>query len=327
MLRSYRSKRLALITFVYWFLLLYIVAALAWWYIELWQMNEAMFVNAKEMLSPSSHSYANDLAGLLKERSRKNGQFLGEGITFLGVMILAAVFVYRSVRHQIKLSAQQNNFMMAVTHELKTPISVTKLNLETLRKHKLDPEQTGKIISNTLQETNRLNDLCNNILLSSQLEAGAFQLFNEEINLSALLEEMVSEFRERFPKRAIEIRPEANPVISGDKLLLRLAFNNLLENALKYSPATEPIVISIGTSSTLYTVSFSDHGAGIPDTEKKKVFEKFYRIGDEITRHTKGTGLGLFLTKKIITDHKGTIRLQNNTPTGSVFLIELPKTM
>jgi two-component system sensor histidine kinase CiaH len=327
MLRSYRSKRLALITFVYWFLLLYIVAALAWWYIELWQMNEAMFITRKEMLSPSSPSYENDLAGLLKERSRKNGQFLGEGITFLGVMILAAIFVYRSVRHQIKLSAQQNNFMMAVTHELKTPISVTKLNLETLRKHKLDAEQTGKIINNTLQETNRLNDLCNNILLSSQLEAGAFQLFNEEINLSAVLEEMVAEFRERFPKRQIQFRPEANPVISGDKLLLRLAFNNLLENALKYSPATEPITITISATTSMYIISFSDHGAGIPDTEKKKVFEKFYRIGDEITRHTKGTGLGLFLTKKIINDHNGTIRLQNNTPTGSVFLIELPKTM
>ena len=327
MLRSYRSRKLALTTFVYWFLLLYIVAALAWWYIELWQMNEAMFMTRKNLLLPASPSYANDLAELLKERARKNGQFLGEGITFLGVMILAAVFVYRSVTHQIKLSAQQNNFMMAVTHELKTPISVTKLNLETLRKHKLDPEQTGKIITNTLQETNRLNDLCNNILLSSQLEAGAFQLYNEEIKMGSLLEEMVAEFRERFPKRDIRIDSSLNPAISGDKLLLRLAFNNLLENALKYSPATEPIIISLKETEATYQVSFSDRGAGIPDAEKKKVFEKFYRIGDEITRHTKGTGLGLFLTKKIISDHNGSIRLQNNTPTGSVFLIELPKIM
>ncbi len=325
MLRSYRSKRLRLITFVYWFLLLYIVAALAWWYIELWQMNLAMFNTRKEMLSTASPSFANDLDNLLKERSRKNGQFLSEGITFLGVMILAAIFVYRSVTHQIKLSAQQNNFMMAVTHELKTPISVTKLNLETLKKHKLDAVQTGKIISNTLQETNRLNDLCNNILLSSQLEAGAFQLYNEEIKMDTLLEEMVFEFRERFPKRTIQINLDGSPVITGDKLLLRLAFNNLLENALKYSPAVEPIIVSCNNSSTSLHVSISDHGAGIPDTEKKKVFEKFYRIGDEITRHTKGTGLGLFLTKKIINDHKGSIRLQNNTPTGSVFLVELPK--
>ena len=327
MLRSYRSKRLAIITLVYWFLLLYIVAALAWWYIELWMMNEAMFNLKKEMLSPGSSSYTNDLESLQKERSRKDGQFLWEGITFLAVMILAAIFVYRSLTYQIRVSAQQNNFMMAVTHELKTPIAVTKLNLETLRKYKLDAVQTAKIISNTLQETNRLNDLCDNILVSSQLEAGGFQFDKEEIKLGTMLREMVIEFSERFPKRVINFDYTADPHVVGDKLLLRLAFNNLLENALKYSPVSEPIKVSIEEKPASLLIAFSDHGAGIPEPEKKKVFEKFYRIGDEITRQTKGTGLGLYLTKKIIHDHKGSVEVQKNIPTGSVFFIELPKSL
>ena len=138
---------------------------------------------------------------------------------------------------------------------------------------------------------------------------------------------MVTEFSERFPKRVINFDYTADPHVVGDKLLLRLAFNNLLENALKYSPVSEPIKVSIEEKPASLLIAFSDQGAGIPEPEKKKVFEKFYRIGDEITRQTKGTGLGLYLTKKIIHDHKGSVEVQKNIPTGSVFFIELPKSL
>lgn len=324
MLGIYKKKRLAVTTVVYWFLLCYIVAALAWWYIELWKLNEVNFSIKKEMLDQSSTGYQGQLKNLLKQRSRKIAQFASEGVTFLAVTIVAAIFVYRSVKKQILLNAQQQNFMMAVTHELKTPIAVTKLNLETLRRHRLDTAQVDNIINKTLEETNRLNDLCNNILLSSQLEAGSFQLTNEKLSLNEIINESAEEFARRFQKRDIRKLINEQLFVSGDRLMLRLAINNLLENALKYSQPAAVVEIRLYGNKSNCVIEVADSGNGIPDAEKMKIFDKFYRIGNENTRNTKGTGLGLYLTRKIIEDHGGRIHVRDNQPSGVVFVIEIP---
>ena len=107
---------------------------------------------------------------LLDEHKRNKTKYLGEGSIFFLLILVGAAFVYRSVRRQFKMQQQQQNFMMAVTHELKTPISVARLNLETLLKYTLDPEKQKKLIRMTLEETARLNFLTNNILIASQLE-------------------------------------------------------------------------------------------------------------------------------------------------------------
>src|SRR5690606_10624220 len=99
-------------------------------------------------------------------------QYIGEGVIFFLLIAAAAMFIYRAVSRQFKQSREQQAFMMAITHELKTPVAVAQLNLETLQKHRLEPAQQLKLIGNTLQETSRLNALCNNLLLSSQMEAG-----------------------------------------------------------------------------------------------------------------------------------------------------------
>jgi signal transduction histidine kinase len=107
--------------------------------------------------------------------------------------------------------------------------------------------------------------------------------------------------------------------------LLRLALNNLVENALKYSPADKSIQVTLTADQKFIRISVKDEGTGIASAEKKKIFEKFYRIGDENTRRAKGTGLGLYLTSKIIEDHKGVVFVEDNTPSGSTFVIQLPK--
>ena len=114
---------------------------------------------------------------------------------------------------------------------------------------------------------------------------------------------------------------------TGEEFLIRLVLNNLLENAVKYTPKETPIVVSIENENPKKTVvlKVADFGKGIPDKEKQKVFQKFYRIGDEMKRMTKGTGLGLFLSNKIIKDHHGSMFVENNMPTGSVFIVRLPK--
>ncbi|MEO6453009.1 MAG: ATP-binding protein [Ginsengibacter sp.] len=263
------------------------------------------------------------LRNIASEKQRKTIQYLSEGITFFLLIVTGAVFVFRVVRRELKHSQQQQNFMMAITHELKTPIAVTKLNLETLQKHKLSQEQQQRLITNTLQEANRLNDLCNNLLLATQLEAGGYQLTNENINLTTLVQECSNEYTIRFPQRIIDTDIEHDIYFTGDRVLLQIAINNLLDNAIKYSPKTSKVWIELKNVNNKIVLSVKDNGKGIADEEKQKVFNKFYRVGNQHTKGAKGTGLGLYLTKKIVREHRGDIIVANNQPQGSNFEISL----
>jgi signal transduction histidine kinase len=319
-------KRLRRTTFIYWMLLFYIIAALAWWFITLEKQNKQISqlqyksVNIdKDSLSVTQ--LGNKIFTIDKETKRNTGKYISEGITFLLLILIGAVFVYRSVRRQFKLQQQQQNFMMAVTHELKTPISVAKLNLETLQKYKLDPEKQKKLIRTTLDETARLNFLTNNILATSQLEAGGNNSSKEELDLSTLLKDCLQDFRNRFPDRKINEEVEADADVKGDALLLQMLINNLLENAIKYSPKENPVTAILKKNKSGIELQVKDEGPGIEDNEKKKVFTKFYRIGNEATRKTQGTGLGLYLCRKIVQSHNGDISVTNNEPHGSNFIV------
>ncbi|MBX2931575.1 MAG: two-component sensor histidine kinase [Chitinophagaceae bacterium] len=313
-------KKLVFITFAYWFLLLYIIAALLFWFIELNKHVKNTAVEQIALLDKTSSTYQQKLHKIEDTLSRKKTQFIGEGITFFAVIMVGAVFVYRATKKQIKLSTQQQNFMMAITHELKTPIAITKLNLETLQKRKLAEEKQHKLISNTLHEANRLNSLCNNILLTAQLEGGVYDSTKQEINFSELIEDCIEDFATRFPQRKTEADIQQQIHINGEPLLLQILVNNLIENALKYSPKDSFIKIKLIQQNYYITLSVADKGFGISNTERKKVFQKFYRSGNEITRTTKGTGLGLYLCSKIMESHNGNISMTNNTPQGSIFV-------
>ena len=322
---SKKIYRFSVITFVYWFLLIYIIAALAWWYIALEKQNHAMTDYKLRILSNRNRISNEELAAINDEYKRKHTQYIGEGLTFLFITLVGAIFVYRSVRRQVKFSQQQQNFMMAVTHELKTPIAVTKLSLETLQLRKLDEAKQQKLITQALQETNRLNTLTNNILLAAQIDSGNLNSEREEINLSVLTDGCVQDFKQRFPHRVIQSSIEPNQYITGDTLLMQIAVNNLIENALKYSNEESVVNIDLTDEGERINLEISDEGMGISDDEKKRVFDKFYRIGNENTRKTKGTGLGLYITKKIIEDHGFEINITDNTPCGTIFGINFYK--
>jgi signal transduction histidine kinase len=247
---------------------------------------------------------------------------VGEGLTFLALIVTGAGFVYRSIRKQIEVSSLQQNFMMAITHELKTPIATTRLSLETLLRRKLDDVQQQKLLLSALSETNRLNILTNNILLASQMEEKTFQRENEQLNLADIVETAVSDYKNRFPQRKIEASADKDLYIDGDELLMQIALSNLIDNALKYAPKESPVYIDLMEDEDYIQIKVSDEGPGIADEEKRKIFQKFYRSGSENTRKAKGTGLGLYLTKKIIEQHNGEIFVMNNTPSGSIFVIQ-----
>jgi two-component system sensor histidine kinase CiaH len=322
----FKRKRIRTIFIVYWLLLAYIITALIYWFIVLNQQNKRV-IAFKLKLYKTNPVNEKQLQSIKNERQRKTIQYLSEGITFFLLIVTGAVFVFRIVRREFKHSQQQHNFMMAITHELKTPIAVTKLNLETLQKHKLSQEQQQRLITNTLQEANRLNDLCNNMLLASQLEAGGYQVTNETIDLSALVQDCANEFAIRFPQRIIHTDIQPGVYFTGDNLLLQIAINNLLDNAIKYSPRESTVWVELKNERNKIYLSVKDNGKGIADEEKQKVFDKFYRIGNQHTKGAKGTGLGLFLTKKIVQQHNGHIRVTNNQPQGSNFAISFIRSL
>jgi signal transduction histidine kinase len=253
--------------------------------------------------------------------TRNTFKYIAEGVTFLILILIGAFFVYRAVRRQFRLQLQQQNFMMAITHELKTPISVAKLNLETLQRYQLDEEKQKKLIRMTLQETSRLDTLINNILVSSQLEGGGYTSSKEELDFSSLFKDCLREAKNRYPERlfAEDIKPEIE--IAGDPLLLQLMISNLVENAVKYSPKEKPITCKLNKAGDTVILNITDEGIGIKDDEKTKIFEKFYRTGNESTRKTQGTGLGLYLCRKIAEDHNADILVTNNIPAGTNFAI------
>ncbi|MBA2249926.1 MAG: GHKL domain-containing protein [Chitinophagaceae bacterium] len=320
-----RVKRLNTLFIIYWFLLTYIVAALIWWFIALNQQNEVMTNFKLNALNPVQKDFEKNKNNILKEKKRKTAQYIGEGGTFLLLILAGAVFVFRAARNQFLQSQQHQNFMMAITHELKTPIAVTKINLETLQKYKLEEVQEQRLITNSLQEANRLNDLCNNILLTSQIDAAGYVITNENINASKMVNLCVQDFINRFPNRNIKTHLQNNLFINGDKLLLHMALNNLLDNAIKYSDKESAILVTLSKNHKI-KITIADEGRGIPEQEKKKIFNKYYRVGNEHTKGAKGTGLGLYLTKKIIQQHKGDITVTNNMPRGSIFEISIKAT-
>ncbi len=312
-------------TIAYTFLFFYVIAAIVFWGYSLNRQGKIISNLEKEkILILSKHDTSIQLQQELEKieatKERRISQYWGEGATFIIIIIIAAGVVYMSYYRQRRLAKLQHNFMLSVTHELKTPLAGIKLNLQTLEKRKLDEATQTKLVGYSIVETNRLNDLCNNILIATQLEKMKEVIYTDDVSLNQILNEVVEEKKRSHHHVNIQLNQLLNDkIIHGDLTLWKLVFSNLIENAIKYSPKDEAIDIDMKNENNQIAISIKDSGAGIPDKEKKKIFEKFYRIGNENTRTSKGTGLGLYIVKKIIHLYKCQIVVKNNNPRGTIF--------
>ncbi|WP_158642541.1 sensor histidine kinase [Chitinophaga japonensis] len=319
------------VSIIYFFVLAYTILALVWWGVLLFLQSDQIYnferQNLDLRIDRATHpaEYRQELQRIERDERMRTFKFFGEGGTFLGIILLGAFFVYRAVRKHMKLTQQQQNFMMAVTHELKSPIAAVKLNLETIRKHRLEVEKQQKLVENTIKETNRLDQLCNNILLASQLETQRYRLFREPLDLSALLESGVKEIQGRLPNHTVTTDIMPHVWVEGDKFMLQMALSNLVENAAKYAPRQTTIHVRLYEAGQQLKWQVTDEGPGIPPEERERVFLKFYRIGNENTRKAKGSGLGLFLTRKIMEQHGASILVKDHVPAGACFEISWPQ--
>jgi signal transduction histidine kinase len=319
--KGIKVNNLKLVSLIYWVFLTYMIAAFIWWYVSLEKQNNEIAAIKFQSIQINDPSLKAKTHAIQDFQLRKTKQFIGEGLTILVLFLLGAIYVYRSLKKQLRYADQQQNFMMAVTHELKTPIAISHLNIETLLKRDLDSSQQLKLLEATLKETKRLDSLSTNILLTAQLDMGQYEANKQLVNVSELLRQNVKSFQERYPSRICNTMVEDAMEIQGEPLLIQLLINNLIDNANKYAPVTEPIYIHLQSHQNMIQLIVKDQGPGIAAMDKNKVFEKFYRVGAETTRTTKGSGLGLYLCKRITEFHNATIQLTTNTPTGSIFTV------
>lgn len=315
--KKFSKKRVAYIYYFYWLMLAYIIAALTFWFISLRSQSMEIINLKHELLSKNDTEYVQKIAVLQKEKKAKTVQYVGEGLTFLVLITAGAIFVFRMLRKQLNLSRQQHDFVMAVTHELKTPIAVTKLNLETILKRSLSDEQQKRLLKNTLVESERLNALCNNMLLLNDTVATPNES-QERFLLNDLLVECIEEQNNRLYQRKILLHIDDDIYITTDKTLLKLAVNNLLDNAQKYSPKETPITVNSFTKDRTIFIEVVDQGKGVKKEEEKNIFRKYYRSEDN---KAKGTGLGLYVTRRIIKQNGGKLKYRPNIPSGSIFSI------
>jgi len=244
----------------------------------------------------------------------------GEGIVFIGILFSGIFQIRKTFKREEELSKQQQNFLLSVTHELKSPIASAKLQLQTLQKHELSREKQREILANAIADTDRLNTLVENILLAAKIENSIDWLHRENDNLSEFITDRMKQAIASFSyKQNIVLNIEAGINMNFDRTTFSSIILNLFENAAKYSPADSTITVSLKKQNHKIMLSVADQGAGIPDNEKVNIFRKFYRVGNEETRKTKGTGLGLYIVNYLVKQHDGIISVKNNTPEGSVF--------
>lgn len=313
----------------------YMLIAFAWWSVLLYTKNKDAFYSKVELMrvlmaaegkvkNNTEFLQTAEYLDLQKKYKRQEWMILGEAIVFIISLVIGVWLINRGYNKEIVVANQQRNFLLSITHELKSPLSSIRLILETFQKRELKPEIRNKFTNSALQETDRLTTLVNDLLLAAKIET-TYQPLNEPIPLTASVEDIVSKLKIKFPEASLIVNSEpANIFIEGDKLGITSTLINLIENALKYSPKPAKIDIHLKADDHKIIVDIADQGLGIKDKEKKKVFEKFYRVGSEDTRNTKGTGLGLFIVNEIIKAHDGNIIILDNSPKGSIFRIELP---
>jgi len=246
-----------------------------------------------------------------------------EGVVFMSLLIAGIYQVRKTFKKEELLSQQQKNFLLSVTHELKSPIASAKLQLQTVLKHELDREKQKEIIENAIKDTERLNNLVENILMAAKIDNKVYSVYKEDTDLSEYIAVVINDSIRSFRyKQKISLDIEPGIRLKIDKMSFHSIVLNLLENAVKYSPENSLIHIQLKKQNNQVKFLVSDEGRGIPDDEKKTIFNKFYRIGNEDTRNTKGTGLGLYIVNYLVEQHNGTLLVKNNTPKGTIFEVD-----
>lgn len=314
----------------------YMLVAFSWWSVLLYVKNRDAFQAKSEYLQlvmAAENAVQNrqdflqspEYKDLQAKYKRQEWMIFGEAAVFIISLVIGVYMINRGYNKEMVAAQQRRNFLLSITHELKSPIASIRLVLETLLKRQLKKEQIVHFGQNALKETDRLNDLVNNLLLAAKIET-AYQPHLEIIEINEFFKDLCARMQSKFPKAQIHFHSKLpDTYIRGDELALTSIGVNLIENGIKYNLENPIINIQLSTQAQKIILEFSDNGIGISEEEKKKIFQQFYRIGSEDTRKTKGTGLGLYIVAQMVKAFNGKISVLDNKPQGTLFRIEWPQ--
>ena len=220
----------------------------------------------------------------------------------------------------------RRDFVANVSHELKTPIGALLLLSEAVLGAKDDPEAVTKFATRMQIESKRLTDLVQEIINLSRLQDSDPLSVPSELNVQDLVSEAIDQSQVGADNRKIKISTGdiANGVVLGDRDQLIMAIQNLVENAVNYSPEGTQVTVSSIVKDGIITISITDQGIGIPENEKERIFERFYRVDPARSRESGGTGLGLSIVKHVATKHGGEVSVWSVEDVGSTFSLKLP---
>lgn len=255
-------------------------------------------------------------------------RWLAAGFVLLVAMALVASYVIvRAVGRELALARLQSDFVAAVSHEFRTPLTSLRQFTDMLREHPaLDDDRRRTAYDAQSRATDRLTKLVESLLDFGRMEAGARRYRFEPRDGTELVRRVVDDFapQARAAGHDIEFHSNVPARIDADDEALARAVWNLLDNAVKYSPKPSPIEVGVGNRDGQVFIAVRDHGLGIPPHEQTKVFSRFYRGEDAGTRGIKGTGIGLAMVDQIVKAHRGRIDVDSNPGQGSTFTIVLP---
>ncbi|MES2588014.1 MAG: HAMP domain-containing sensor histidine kinase [Bacteroidota bacterium] len=250
--------------------------------------------------------------------SKRIGMIVGEGLVFFMILIFGLWRILKSLKKEHELAKRQHNFLLSVTHELKTPLASTKLYLQTLLKRNFEAEKREELLQKALIENQRLEEIVDAILISARIENRTLEIHKEHVNLKEEIQKVVNQYGQKYHEKLISCELE-NITVNTDIFMFKTIVINLIENAIKYAGKEKTIEIKLFKKEEHIVLRLSDFGPGIPLEQREIIFQKFVRLENEETRSKKGTGLGLFIVKEFTNLLGGEIKYIDNVPNGAVF--------
>lgn len=293
------KKQTAVIFYV---LAFYVALQFAWWGYHLIELTQ-------------------EVAGTDNIVTHKVIMITGEGLVFFLILSLGLWRIRSAIKRDQQLTIRQSNFLLSVTHELKTPLASTKLYLQTLMKREFPVEKRNELLQKALLENQRLEEIVEAILTASRIENGTMVAHKEWISLNDLLTELATSYNNRLEKEWVTLELDEVIHIEADLFMTKTILINLVENALKYAGSDDKLTLFLYKENQNSKFGVKDLGPGISKEAQADIFKKFVRLENEETRSQKGTGLGLFIAAEFTKLIGGKIQFKENQPKGAIFEI------
>ena len=272
---------------------------------------------------------AAELAAIEEQTNRRRVMVVGEGITLFVLLGVCVVMLYRLVRQEQRNLRRMERFVSAVTHEMKTPLAGVRSLLQTLAAGRIPPDQTQRLLTLGIKETNRLEHTVENVLISGSLRTDRYRLQIEPLSVRPLLDAFLEHRRATFPDRPERIRlvwewSEDDVRLEADSRALRVILENLVDNAVKYGAKDGEIVVRVRADDNRVAISVEDSGIGFPPERAEELFVPFQHGLDRADEVQHGSGLGLSIARQLVRKMGGELVATSPGPgLGSTFSVML----